>query len=227
RVISDIYLKAFDGSAAPAPIFRGIDYMLGLRLVNDRILAITDRDAPNRRIVEIRLRENGEHDWIDLVPETDSPISNWAVAGDRMFVFYVKDMKHRVVVFDLCGKQAGGIEIKNSETLRLAGASQESDELLLETESFTEPVAILRYSAKTNERTLWARKRIRFDSSSYGHSQVSYQSKDGTQIPMYLVGRHDVLGKSGNPTIMTSYGGYGVPMTPQFSIFVSFLLERG
>ena len=26
---------------------------------------------------------------------------------------------------------------------------------------------------------------------------------------------------------MTSYGGYGVPMTPQFSVFVAFLLERG
>jgi prolyl oligopeptidase len=26
---------------------------------------------------------------------------------------------------------------------------------------------------------------------------------------------------------MTSYGGYGVPMTPQFSVFVAFLMERG
>ncbi|MGB7438922.1 MAG: prolyl oligopeptidase family serine peptidase, partial [Candidatus Acidiferrum sp.] len=46
-------------------------------------------------------------------------------------------------------------------------------------------------------------------------------------IPMYLAGRHDVLAKSGNPTIMTSYGGYGVSMTPQFSVFVAFLMELG
>jgi len=26
---------------------------------------------------------------------------------------------------------------------------------------------------------------------------------------------------------MTSYGGYGVPMTPQFSVFVAFLIEKG
>ena len=44
---------------------------------------------------------------------------------------------------------------------------------------------------------------------------------------MYLVGRRDVLKRSGNPTIMTSYGGYGVSVTPQFSIFVAFLMERG
>lgn len=44
---------------------------------------------------------------------------------------------------------------------------------------------------------------------------------------MYLVGRRDVLEGSNNPTIMTSYGGYGMSMTPQFSVFVAFLMERG
>jgi prolyl oligopeptidase len=45
---------------------------------------------------------------------------------------------------------------------------------------------------------------------------------------MFLVGRRDVLESgSHHPTIMTSYGGYGVSMTPQFSVFVAFLMERG
>ena len=44
---------------------------------------------------------------------------------------------------------------------------------------------------------------------------------------MFLVGRRDVLANGPHPTIMTSYGGYGVAMTPRFSVFVSFLMERG
>jgi prolyl oligopeptidase len=44
---------------------------------------------------------------------------------------------------------------------------------------------------------------------------------------MFLVGRPEVLEGGPHPTLMTSYGGYGVPMTPQFSVFVAFLLERG
>jgi prolyl oligopeptidase len=44
---------------------------------------------------------------------------------------------------------------------------------------------------------------------------------------MFLVGLRDVLESGPHPAIMTSYGGYGVPMTPQFSVFVSFLIERG
>lgn len=44
---------------------------------------------------------------------------------------------------------------------------------------------------------------------------------------MFLMGRRDVLAGGAHPTIMTSYGGYGVSMTPQFSVFVAFLVEHG
>jgi len=227
KTFTDIYLKPFDREDLPKPIFRGIDYSLGLRLLDDRMLAITDRDAPNRRIVEINLRENGKHTWVDIVPETDTPIGTWLVVGDRMFVSYTKQMKHTVSIFDLSGQKLGELLTSDDETARIIGGFPEGDELLLETESFAKPIAIFRYCTKTNRQMLWAKKNIQFDPKNYGHSQVWFTSKDGTKVPMYLVGRRDVLVGSSSPTIMTSYGGYGVSMTPQFSIFVAFLMERG
>jgi prolyl oligopeptidase len=227
KTLTDIYLQPFDGRFLPERIFSRVDYMLGLRLMDNKILAITDRDAPNRRIVEIRLQENGEHEWIDIVRESDTPITNWLVVGDCIFVSYMKDMRHRVFIFDLSGKKTGEMPIQTDETLRIIGGSPDDDELLLETESFTEPIGIFRHSARNNERTLWAKRSIPFDSADFCHSQIWYMSKDGTRIPMFLVGRREVLKRSSNPTIMTSYGGYGVSMTPQFSFFVAFLMERG
>jgi prolyl oligopeptidase len=227
KSLADIYVQPFEGSVPPELIFSRIDYILGLRLMDDKILAITDRDAPNYRIVEIRLQKNGEHEWIDIVPETDTPISNWLVVGDSIFVSYMKDMEHRVFIFDLSGKKTGEMPIQSDETVRIIGGSPDGDELLLETESFTKPIAIFRYSTKSNERTLWAKRTIPFDSGDFCHSQIWFMSKDGTRIPMFLVGHRNVLKRTGNPTIMTSYGGYGLSMTPQFSIFVAFLMERG
>jgi prolyl oligopeptidase len=227
KTLTDIYLRPFDGNEKPEPIFRGIDYSLGLRSLDDRILAITDRDAPNRRIVEIRLRDSGQHEWIDVVPETDTPINNWLVVGDRIYASYMKEMTHQIRIFDFSGKALGEMPIRSDETVHIIGGSPDSDELLIETESFTEPIGIFRYSAKNNNRTLWTKRSIPFDPGNYSHSQIWFMSKDGTRVPMYLVGRRDVLNGSGNPTIMTSYGGYGISMTPQFSIFVAFLMERG
>ena len=227
KTLIDIHLKPFEGDAQPVAIFRGIDYMLTPWLTDGKILAITDCKAPNRRIVEIRLRKNGEHEWIDIVPETDTPICNWFVVGDSIFVSYIKEMAHRVLIYDFSGKKRGEMPIRSDDTIRMIGGSPENDELLFETESFTEPIGIYRYSARTNERTLWSKRIIPFDSADYSCSRIWFMSKDSTEIPMFLVGRRDVLERSGNPTIMTSYGGYGVSMTPQFSIFVAFLMERG
>ena len=227
KTLTDIYLRSFDETDMAQPIFRGIDYSLGLQLLDDRIFAITDRDAPNRRIVEIRLRDNGQNEWVDIVPETGTPINNWLVVGDRIFVSYVKEMIHQIRTFDFYGRAMVELPIRSDETLRMVGGSPDVDELLFETESFTEPVGIFRFSTKNNKITRWSKCSIPFDSKDYGQSQIWYRSKDGTRIPMYLVGRRDVLDKTNNPTIMTSYGGYGVSMTPQFSVFVAFLMERG
>jgi prolyl oligopeptidase len=227
KTLTDIYLQRFDGESPPHVIFGNIDYSLGLRLMDDKILAITDRSAPNRRIVEIRLRENREHDWIDVVPETDTPIGRWLVVGNSIYISYMKEMIQRIFVFDLFGKKLGEMPMRSDETLRLICGSPDGDEVLLETESFTEPISIFRYSAKSNERTLWVKRSIPSQSKDFDYSQVWFMSKDGTKIPMYLVGRRDVLTRNGNPTIMTSYGGYGISMTPRFSVFVAYLMEQG
>jgi prolyl oligopeptidase len=227
KTFTDIYLKPFERQGMPEPIVRGIDYSLGLRSLDDRIFAMTDRGAPNRRIVEISLRDNGQQEWIDIVPETATPIQNWLIAGDRIFVSYLKEMTHQVHIFNLSGKALGKLPIRSDETVRMIGGSPESGELLLETESFTEPVAIFRYSTKNGNRTLWTGRSVPFAPENYAHSQIWYTSKDGTRVPMYLVGRPETLAGNRNPTIMTSYGGYGVSMTPQFSIFVAFLMEHG
>jgi len=227
KTLNDIYLKPFEGVGPPKAIFRDVDFILGLRLVGDRLFAITDRDAPNRRIVEIRLRDDGQHEWADIVPASGALIHNWLVAGDRIFVAYATGMIQEIRIFDFSGKALGELPISRDETLRMIAASPDGEELLLESESFTEPVRIFRCSARNTNKTLWTKRSAPFDPEAYGHSQIGFISKDGTKVPMCLVGRRDVLEGTGNPTIMTSYGGYGVSMTPQFSVLVALLMERG
>jgi prolyl oligopeptidase len=227
KACTDIYLRSLEADGPATLIFAEVDFMLDLRLIDGKILAMTDRNAPNRRIVEIRPHEDGEHEWIEIVSENDSRICNWLVVGDSIFVSYMNDMRHRVSVFDVSGRKTGEMPIRSDETVRIVGGSPGNSELLIETESFTEPTGIFRYSTVSNERAVWAKRNIPFASTDFSHSQVWFISKDDTRVPMYLVGRRDVLKRDGNPTIMTAYGGYGVSMTPQFSIFVAYLMERG
>jgi prolyl oligopeptidase len=224
---TDFWLWSMGGASDPEPIIRRAEYKLGPLLLQDgRILAITDRDAPNFRIVELRQRRNPEPEFVDVVHETDAVIQNWTLAGERIFVSYVRKLKTEVGVFDLVGKRRGHLPLEDS-TVRFVGGFGDTDELLFEQESFVHPIQIRSYSPTAGGMSLFANRLVPFDSKELDHTQVWVNAKDGVRIPMYLVARHDVLHGEPHPTIMTSYGGYGVPMTPQFSVFVAFLMERG
>jgi prolyl oligopeptidase len=227
KIRTTFYVTTLDSSASPAEIVAETDYTFGPRLVRGRILAITDRDAPNFRIVELS-RSAGSHvDWTDLVPERGLRISRWLVAGNCICVSYVGHAESFVSFFDVSGREESATKLRSDETVRLLAASPESSELVIETESFAEPPRIWHYAISPARRTLWAKKEVPFDPSEYGHKKVWYTSKDGTAIPMSLMGRNDVLDGGAHPTILTSYGGFGISVTPQFSSFVAFLVERG
>jgi prolyl oligopeptidase len=227
KTLTDFLLRSMDGAGDPEPIVRCAEYNFGPLLLDGQILAITDRDAANFRIVEVRLRRNQQVGFVDVVPESDAIIQNWAVAGKQIFVSYVRKLKTEVDIFSLAGKRLGHLPLEASNTVRFIGGFADTDELLFEQESFVQPIQIQSYSPRSREMNLLASRLLPFNSKDFGHTQVWLTAKDGTRVPMYLVGRQDVLNGGSHPTVMTSYGGYGVSMTPQFSVFVAFLLECG
>ncbi|MDT8068484.1 MAG: prolyl oligopeptidase family serine peptidase [Terriglobia bacterium] len=228
RTYTDFYLWPFESKDPAQLLIENAEYKLGPVLLDGgRILAITDCDAPNFRIVEIRRREGLAGQFVDLVPNRDPRIQSWAVTRNEIFVSYVRGTQTEIDIFDLDGRKLGRFPIEKDETVRLICGSPDADELLLERESFTKPIQIWRYSTRDTEPKVWAERQIPFESQNYDHEQVWVKAKDGARIPMFLVGRREILETGTHPTIMTSYGGYGVAMTPQFSVFVAFLIERG
>jgi prolyl oligopeptidase len=224
---TDFFLRTVESHGSRQSFVATVDCIFSPQLIAGRILALTDHKAPNFRIVELRLFGNRETEWFEIVPESDARISQWEVVGDRIFVSYIWQARTQVSIFDFAGKTAGEFAVREHETIRFLGGPERSDELLFEKESFTEPITVWRYSSASAEPTLWAKKTVPFNGEGFTYTQARYTSKDGTNIPITLVGRPEVLTGGCHPAIMTSYGGFGVSMTPQFSVFVSFLIERG
>jgi len=225
---TDFYLWSFDDTDDPEPVIRSAQYKFGpMLLKDDRILAVTDRERPNLGIVEVRRRKGLEPEFFTVVPSSDLPIQNWTVSGNRIFVAYLRKLQTEIYIFDLSGKRLGQVPANKWDTVRLLGSSEDGEELFVEQESFTKPVQIYTYSPGSPSLTQLAERKIPFDSERFDHVRVWFSSKDGTQIPMFLAGRRDVLEGGSHPAVMTSYGGYGISMTPQFSVFVAFLMERG
>lgn len=227
-VLTDFFRLRMGSDRDAEAILRDAGYKFGPLLLKDgRILAITDRGAANFRIVEVRLLPNEEPEFIEIVPQSDAVIQNWTVADEQIFVSYVRAQKSEVDVFGLDGTRIGHPLLESPDTIRILGGFEFADELLFERESFVKPIQACRYLPRSGEVNVWANRQVPFDSREFGHTQIWFTAKDGMRIPMFLAGLRDVLDSGSHPTIMTSYGGYGISMTPQFSVFVAFLMERG
>ena len=66
-----------------------------------------------------------------------------------------------------------------------------------------------------------------FDSGSYETRQVFVTSKDGTKIPMFIVHRKGLKPGTATKTLLYGYGGFGISLTPGFSVTRAAWLERG
>jgi prolyl oligopeptidase len=224
---TDFFIWGMGSTGRAVPVLRDADYSFDPRLVPGRIFAIIDENAPNRRIVDVEPRKHQNPLYFNLVPETDVPLGAWAATANHIVAVYTRRTRTEIRVFDRFGTYVGAIPTDNNDTVRVISSSIDDDELLLECQSFARPIEILRCAIPSGLISTWARRSVSIRTSDYQSIETAYPSKDGTQVPMFLVGRHDVLARGCSPTVMTSYGGFGKSMTPQFSVFVAFLMERG
>lgn len=228
EIRTDFSLWPIESTNKPELVVRDTRYKFGpLLLRGGRVLALTDREAPNLRIVELRWLKGKKSEFLDVIPSSDLPIQNWMVCGDKIIVSYLRKLQIEIKIFDFDGQQLGHLPLNSDDTTRLVGTSENGDEVFFEQESFTKPTQICSYRLDDSEMRPWAERNVPFSSQDFRHIQMSFPARDGTGIPVFLVGRSEVLEGRSHPTIMTSYGGHGVPMTPQFSAFVAFLIEQG
>ncbi|MEV6367586.1 prolyl oligopeptidase family serine peptidase [Micromonospora musae] len=86
------------------------------------------------------------------------------------------------------------------------------DEYLLASEGFLQP-ATLRLGEVGGAVEVLKQEPASFDAGNLAVRQGFATSADGTRIPYFLVGREPT---TTGPTLLTGYGGYEIPMTPDY-----------
>jgi prolyl oligopeptidase len=190
-----------------------------------RIFVLTFNGATNGKIIE--LAEDGR-ELRTVVTEGSTPPYQAVAVGDRFFVNYLESGCSSIRCWTLEGEDAGGIDIPTDGAMQiLPQLSSPENGFFYTHESFSQPPQIYEYALSTGQFTLWNRRGPSLVSGSIDVKSLSVQSKDGTVIPVTLVRSQSVEVSPETPVIMTGYGGFGVPMTPQFSVLVTIMIELG
>jgi prolyl oligopeptidase len=215
---TSVFLRQGDGPFDP--IFEGEDERAVLWFSGDRLLGLTNVAAPRFRLVEVDPARPGAGAWTDVIPESEHVLVDVAVTANLLAAHHLVDARSRVSLHALDGAFERTVDLPPFSTVTALGGHHASPDLYVTVESFTRP-------AETRQVDGGLLDRIEpppgFDPERHPVRQVRYRSADGTEVPMFLVGRQDGAG----PTVLTGYGGFSVSRTPLWMATVVPFLEAG
>ena len=225
---NELYLLNLTMERAPIiPIITGFDYESEVVRVKDgKLWILTNKDAPNRRLVTAMADRSQPANWRTIIAEEKFPLSVTAV-GDKLFAQYVRDAVSEVRQYDLDGRlekevnlpgigTAGGFSGKPTDTITYYSFT-----------NYVNPPTIYSYDWKTHQSKLWKRARVNFNPDDYVSTQVFYYSKDSTRVPMIITHKKDLKPDGKNPTMLYGYGGFNISLTPGFSVSNLAFMEAG
>ena len=187
----------------------------------------TDLEAPKGRLIAIDIAQPERGAWQEIIPESDDTLEGVGLLNHQFVADYLKDAYTTIRIFSLTGElvrevalpgigSAGGFDGKRGDT-----------ETFYSFTSFTVPSAIYRYDMVTGQSTLYRQPEVDFDPAAYTTTQVFYESKDGTRVPMFITHKTGLELNGQNPTLLYGYGGFSISLTPAFSVGNLVWMEMG
>lgn len=187
----------------------------------------TTLDAPKRRVVAASIDQPDPSRWRIIVPEAERVIQSAAMAGGRILIDYQVVAKSRLALFSTDGKAEGELGLPAIGSVSGVSSRDDSETVYYGFTSFLYPESLYRYDLKKSETHAFFKPDVLFDPSPYDLKQVFYASKDGTNVPMFIVAKRNVTLDGNNPTILYAYGGFDITITPRFNPMLPVWLELG
>jgi len=188
---------------------------------------MTDHDAPNQRLIAIDTDNPDPQNWTTLIPETEAVLRGAGIVNNQFVVTALEDVKGRLTLHDLDGSLVKEIETPTLGSVYGGSGERDATEMFYTFTSFTYPSTIYRYDFATGTSTIFRQPEVDFDPENYITKQVFYTSKDGTQVPLFIVHKKGLVLDGSNPTYLYAYGGFNISLTPGFSISNVAWLEQG
>jgi prolyl oligopeptidase len=190
----------------------------------------TDLDAPNGRIIAMDTNSPSADNWRTVIPEPKDAAST--IAGARLInnslvVLSMHHVSDRLSIYSLDGDFVRDIPLPGRGTVSRLWGRQHDTEMFFSFASFLHPRTNYRYDLSTDRLSILNKPQIDFDFSRYETTQVFFESKDGTKIPMFITHSKHLPFDSNNPTLLYGYGGFNISQMPSFSSSVLLWLERG
>ncbi len=195
--------------------------------LDGRLYLLSRENAPHGKILALRVESAGLADAQVVVPESKAVIESFLPTETALYVSDLVGGPSQVRIFDLSGHDRGTVPVKEVSTVGEM-VRRKGDELLFESQSYTDPPAWYRFDPASKKIARTAL--FRTAPADFSDVQVVREfatSTGGVKVPLNIISRKGTKLDGNNPTVLYAYGGYGISMTPNFSVALRPLLDHG
>ncbi len=225
---TELFLQDLSSNKPLVKITSGKEFLYGGDFFQGKLYITTNEDAPRFRVFVVDAANPQRENWKEIIPQSEAVLQGASVTGGRLFAQYEHNASSELKVFALDGKKLDDIQLPTIGDVPQIGGRWDRDEVFFGFQSFTVPPSVYRYDLKEHKSSLWAKVDApSIDASAYDVRQVWYASKDGTKVPMFIVGKKGLTQNGNNPTLLYGYGGFNVSLKPTFNRSLYLWMEHG
>lgn len=191
----------------------------------DDLYLMSNEGAMNWQVIKVDLKNPSKVDVV--VAETSDLLKGVSKAGGYLMLTYLKDASSRVYQYEYDGRLVREVELPGIGTASGFDGEKEDTQVFYSFSSYNVPPTSYTLDLTNGESTLYSETKVPFDPSQYVVDQEFFTSKDGTKVPMFIIYKKGMVKDGSNPTYLYAYGGFSIPMTPNFSATRIALLEQG
>lgn len=161
-------------------------------------------------------------------PNSKSSFVDMAISKDFILLNTMEDVQNKLIRYSYLDQQwqSENVDIPELGSIRLLTSDNQSNSIFFLFSNLITPTTLFHL----NENKLQAIKSLKnvFDTENLEIHQYFATSKDGTQIPYFIVHKKDIKFDGNNPTLISAYGGFKVSRQPDYSQNVGIAwLEQG
>jgi prolyl oligopeptidase len=227
---TDIFIWETGSKKPFMPVVKGIDASFFANEFNDELFIITNWKAPRYRIMHVLVNKiiDGPENWKELIPEGEGIIENSStISNGQLLVITLENVSSKASLYDIKGVFQEEIKLPSLGTITGVSGRENSNLLFYSFTSFHISATSYLRNMETGEQKLWSELEVPVNQDEIEVKQVWYTSKDGTQIPMFIVHKKDLKLNGKNPVYLTGYGGFNVSLSANFTETAVIMAENG
>ena len=195
--------------------------------LDGKLLAITDRNAPRKKVVLIDLKNPEENNWDTIIPQNDNILTSVNIINNKLVAHYMVDVLSSWLIHDLKGELIQKVELPGPGISYGFGGSKEQSVSWYIFESLVHPPTVFMYDFDKFKSNLYYDSKAKFDKDRFIMKQEFYFSKDGTRVPIFIAYEKDLVLNGLSPTLLYGYGGFNISEKPYFNKTIPVILENG